>query len=357
MKNENKEEILGDSKKPLKKALFFPAEYRKTIDNLSKINLKIINAENNIKIARLEKYPDTEGNLICLEEKDKYCLDARNGLEKMKEYPLIAAYDESINRFSALEGTAYLTSHTVVFLYNDEYIPISLITIYFFTKAKIFERENQIADGIIITDDISYASKEIYVRDKVNFLKENIPPNTLLFIDGPLIGGDWYVKMINAILNYFNFKNIIPIFIVKNSLSNIIISNHLDLIDKYNSDMHWAYYNLNRGERTSFFEYVDRKNPRNARVFCYIKAFDASPLRVELHPSTFDKCGEKINDILNIIYYFLLVQGDSSNPQIRPIAIAEEYARETLHLFDLEHIIKKANLIPTINQERFGWST
>ncbi len=198
--------------------------------------------------------------------------------------------------------------------------------------------------------------KKIYTIDKVNFLKNNLPQNTLLFIDGPLIGGDWYVEMISAVINYFNPNNIIPVFIVKNSNSSIIVDNTPNLKGKYNTDVHWAYRHLKKGERTSFFKYQDKNNPRNARIFCYIKAFDTSPLRVEFHPSTFDKYKSMIYDILDTIYYLLLVQGNPSNPQIRPIAIAEKYARETLHLFNLEAIIKKAKLIPTINQERFGWT-
>ena len=120
--------------------------------------------------------------------------------------------------------------------------------------------------------------------------------------------------------------------------------------------MHWAYSNLNKGNRSAFFIYRDLKNPRNARIFCYLKAFDTSPLRVEFHPITFEKYKPMIQDILDMIYYFLLLHGDSKNPQIRPIAIAEKYARETIHLFDLEEIVRSSGLTPTVNQERFGWS-
>jgi len=349
----DKKERVEIPKKSLKRVILH-SKFRDTIKNLSKINLKVIDIKSNIKISRFEEYSITKGTLTYLEENSKYGLDAKNSSEKTKEFPLIASYDESINKFTALEGVAYMTSHSLVFLYDDEYIPTSLITIYFFTRANHFK--TQIADGIIITDDTSYTSKEIYVRDKVNFLKDTLLQNTLLFIDGPLIGGDWYVKMIDAVINYLNPNNIIPVFIVKNSTSSIIVDNTPNLKGKYNTDVHWAYYHLKKGERTGFFKYQDKINPRNARIFCYIKAFDTSPLRVEFHPSTFEKYKSIIYNILDTIYYLLLVQGDLSNPQIRPIAIAEKYARETLHLFSLEAIIKKAKLIPTINQERFGWT-
>ena len=320
-------------------------------------NLSLIDEERNIKYA---KYDEMTYNkimkLVPLEELNtEYKLDARNGNKNLDKYPFIAAYDESINKFTALQGIAYLFSHTLVYLYQSEYIPMSLLAFYFFTKAGRYKSENN--DGIIVTDDIPTTSKEIYVRDKVEFLKENVYKNTILFIDGPLIGGDWYVSVITAIYHYFTPNNIIPIFFVKNSQSSIIIDNIPKMRMTYNSDMHWAYYELKKGYRSPFFKYMDPNNPRNARIFCYIKAFDASPIRVEFHPITYQKYKNLIQDILDMIYYFLLVQGDAKNPQIRPIAIAEKYAREILHLFDLEKIMKSSKLIPAINQERFGWSS
>ena len=57
---------------------------------------------------------------------------------------------------------------------------------------------------------------------------------------------------------------------------------------------------------------------------------------------------------MNMMYYYLLVQGDVKNPQIRPIAIAENYARETLKILDIGKIIKEIGITPTVNQVRFG---
>jgi hypothetical protein len=51
----------------------------------------------------------------------------------------------------------------------------------------------------------------------------------------------------------------------------------------------------------------------------------------------------------------LLVQGDFKNPQIRSISIAEKYARATLKLMNVNQIMKKSGIVPTMNQERFGW--
>ncbi|AGB04594.1 NurA domain-containing protein [Aciduliprofundum sp. MAR08-339] len=338
--------------KPLKRVTLHP-KFKNTISNIS--NLKIIEVEHNIGFGKYDVISNQIMKFYPLEEVNVgYELDAKKGMECIGKYPLIAAYDESINKFTALEGIAYLFSHTLVYMYEGEYLPSSLIALYFFTKAKKYK--SMFNSGVVVTEDIPYASKEVYVRDKVDFLKENLYSNTLLFIDGPLIGGDWYVYVINAIYEFFTPKNIIPVFIVKNSQSSIIVDNIPQLKGRYNSDMHWVYSELRKGMRTAFFKYEDPNNPRNARIFCYIKAFDTSPLRVEFHPLTFEKYKNTIQDILDMIYYFLLVQGDVKNPQIRPIAIAEKYARETLHLFNLDEIIKSSRLTPTVNQERFGWS-
>ncbi len=144
-------------KKPLKRIILH-SKFKDTIRNLSKINLKIINIESNIKITKFDEYSITNGTLTYMEGNDKYSLDTKNGSKKMKSFSLIASYDESINKFTALEGIAYMISHSLVFLCGDEYIPTSLITIYFFTRSNYLK--TQVVDGIIVTNDISYASKK-----------------------------------------------------------------------------------------------------------------------------------------------------------------------------------------------------
>jgi hypothetical protein len=51
----------------------------------------------------------------------------------------------------------------------------------------------------------------------------------------------------------------------------------------------------------------------------------------------------------------MIAQGDKSNPQVRPIAIAEKYARETLKLIEFNKLMSDTGIVPTINQERFAW--
>ena len=45
------------------------------------------------------------------------------------------------------------------------------------------------------------------------------------------------MRMNDALLK----KNVIPIFVVKNSNSNMVTENIPELKGKFNSDMHWAY--------------------------------------------------------------------------------------------------------------------
>ncbi len=196
-------------------------------------------------------------------------------------------------------------------------------------------------------------SKKDYIEDKIDFLLSTAPKKSILFIDGPLIGGDVYTYMIRAI-NKFLENNIIPIFFVKNSSSNLVVDNTPELRSIYNSDMHWAYKFLRNGYRTTFFKYVDRHEKKNAKIFCYLKPFDVSPQRVEFHIATYEQYNDIINDIIELAYYLILVQGDLKNPQVRPIAIAEKFARETIHLIDINKIMRTSGAIPTMNQERFG---
>jgi hypothetical protein len=141
---------------------------------------------------------------------------------------------------------------------------------------------------------------------------------------------------------------------VKNSNSNLVTDNIRALTGKYNSDLHWAYHYLNPCQRTSFFTYRDKNNPDNAKVFCYIKIFDVSPQRVEFHVDTFRRYEHRIPELMELISYLIVVQGTTVNPQVRPIAIAEAYARETLKLVDIHRLMREAGIVPTMNEARFG---
>jgi len=57
-------------------------------------------------------------------------------------------------------------------------------------------------------------------------------------------------------------------------------------------------------------------------------------------------------ELMNLVYYLMLIQGDYRNPQARTIAIAEKYARATLKLIHMRRLMNSL-VTPTINQDRF----
>jgi hypothetical protein len=292
--------------------------------------------------------------------------DLLQNLEEMRGYPLdaklgqdvahnpetsVAAYDESINKFSALEGTAFFTSHSLIKMEAHSYSPLNLLTMYFYTRSVELHR---LAPSLRFSDSTDIDSQKDYLKDKIDFILSTVPENSILFIDGPIIAGDVYTTFLSS-EKRFHERNILPVFFVKNSDSNMVIDNIPGLRDRYNSDLHWSFYSLKKGERSCFFRYADRNNERNTKVFCYLKTYDVSPQRIEFFTKSFETRRESVNPVMNMIYYLTLAQGDSHNPQIRPIAIAEKYARETLKLVDFNRMMREIGLQPTMNQERFAW--
>jgi hypothetical protein len=229
-------------------------------------------------------------------------------------------------------------------------MPISYLSFYFYTRSKEITKNSSY---IKYSLDHSADSNKDYAIDRSKFLYDYCIENSILFIDGPLIGGQMTSYTIESI-ERLQERSIIPLFIVKNSDSNLITDNILELRSKYNSDMHWSYRQLKVGQRTNLVMYVDEYNPKNAKIFCYMKAFNLSPQRIEFHINTFKDYENQMNDFMDMIYYLFLVHGDKKNPQIRPIVIAEKYARCVLRMADTYSLIKASGLIPTMNQERFG---
>tara|TARA_Y100000310_G_scaffold96396_1_gene94168 strand:- start:4992 stop:6020 length:1029 start_codon:yes stop_codon:yes gene_type:complete len=326
--------------------------FKQTVKEINDINiaLPLIPSQVNMDLQNYIFPPN--GQLITpLEEIKTYDLNAKNGENISVGFRPISAYDESINKFEGLEGSTYLTSHSLILHEKNDFLPVNLLTLYFYTRSKEITGKSEY---IKYSQDPDMDSKKDYIKDKIKFLEENVPKKSILFIDGPLIGGDVYTFMIHAI-NKFLDKDIIPIFFVKNSTSNLVIDNITQLNGKYNSDMHWAFNMLKPGQRTNFFQYADKNNIKNAKIFCYFKSFNLSPQRIEFHIGTFNKYKDIIPSILDLIHYFILVQGNNKNPQLRPIDIAEKFARSTLKLVDLNKLMKNIGLIPTMNQDRFAW--
>ena len=274
-------------------------------------------------------------------------LDIRNGMDFSKSGVIIAGYDESIQRYSALEGKAVLTSHAIVVPTMDDYAAMTYLTAYFYTKSEEVGR----ITGLTTVKDATRQPQVDKVMDQLELMK-NVPEGSLLFIDGPLIAGDAYTYLISS-QDQFKERNIFPVFFVKNSNSNLIVE-YTDLTsNKFNSDMHWANTILKSGQRTSFFKYTDSINDRNAKIFCYVKHFNGrSPVRVEFFVDAFNENRSIVKDVMDLILYMLICQGNPNNSQIRPIAVAEQYARAVINMVDLKKVMHSSGLTSTMNEAR-----
>jgi len=328
--------------------LLIHPNFLRTVEELDKLKIKL---PQNPASGELDfssyTYPDN-GVLEPIGKTEPVSLLPLKGQELANKVK-ISGYDESYEKFVGLEGIAYLYSHSLILHGEDDYVSSNFLAFYFYTRSRQFTNKSNF---IKYSEDPDSEAKLDYVNDRTRFLVEGVPKNCVVFIDGPLIGGQctaYTVSMNRELLN----KEVVPIFFVKNSPGNLVTNNIKELNGKFNSDMHWAYKTLNPGERTNFFKYVDRYNVKNAKIFCYLKTFDVSPQRVEFHVSTFEKYGEKsINELMDLVYYLTLVQGDLKNPQLRSIAIAEKYARSTKGLINLYGLMKQLGIMGTMNQER-----
>ncbi len=340
--------------------LILHESFNKTISALKNSNIRLPQDPEPFKfdLTSIEKYEST-GRVEPIGQMGAVNLDGKKGCdicqEKLtgKDRVALSAYDESIAKFYALEGAAYFTSHCIVFLEKSMYIPISQLTMYFYTKSQEIHQKSPF---IRQTENIGRESELDYYNDKIQLLKsallDNDLDNSIVLIDGPLIAGDAYTSYIGE-YRKFTDRGILPVFFVKNSDSNLVINNDEDMKKKYNSDLHWSNSALKPGSATNFFKYTDPYNNRNTKAFCYLKAFDhTSPVRIEIPTDAYAKNEESLSSILNLIYYLILVQGDLRNPQARPIAIAEKFARSTLKLVNFEKIMRSSGLQPTMNENR-----
>lgn len=293
-------------------------------------------------------YPSGKTLLTKIENTDRKTINIENGQEMVNKFPSIVGYDESMYVFQGLEGSSCLTTHCLVLHGNNEFLPVVMATYYFYTRSERYSRRDIV---LRYTKEIEDALKKDYANDRLKFLIENVPDNSLVFIDGPLIGGNLsYVtrELNNRLLG----KGSIPIFFVKNSNSNLVTDNYPGLKNNYNSDMDWAQKNFNMGERSPLFKYVDEKNKENGKIFTYFRTSNLTVQRIEFDVNTFEKYSLLINDLIDLSFYLLNVHGNDKNPQIRTIAIAEKYAREVLkYLKNTE--LRMYNFTPTMNAIRF----
>lgn len=322
------------------------------INDLRRLNIRLP-GESSYSGGEIDFDVGSEYELVPLEDDASYVLDAKKGMEVMKkDSHSIWAYDESIKTYSALEGKAMMTSHALVYMRPEKYIPISYLTLKFYTQSeKVLEAAGKSA---IKTEHPDRQASIDRALEKMYLINERCIDNSILFIDGPLIGGDAYTTIMKDVLALSD-RGIVPVFFVKNSSSNMISTYIPELSRGYNNDMHWANDTLKVGSRTQFFKYTDRHNSNNSKVFCYVKFMTGrSPVRIEMPTTVYEKYLSTVDSIMDGIYYLLLTQGNYSNPQIRPIAVAEMYAREIIKIYDIHKEIRKAGLTYTMNEERMN---
>lgn len=323
--------------------------FEKTMASLKKANIRFIdNPETGVSVDDDDSW--LEGRVLRVEDRKKYQLDMKNGMNFVKNDDLILlAYDESIIKYSMLAGKAYFTSHALVLVRPEDYMAMTLLTANFYSKSKTLCEKA----GLKAVENEKRAALVDKVVDEISLLCDHSPEHSVVLIDGPLIAGDAYTYMIAA-QDRFLKKDILSVFFVKNSNSNMVMDNTGDVEkDRFNSDMHWADSILDPGERTAFYKYTDVHNPNNTKVFCYLKFFrGSSPVRVEFFTKSFSHYRALINNVMDAILYLIYCQGNMKNPQVRPIAIAEMYARETLKLIDVNLLMKSTGLTPTMNEAR-----
>lgn len=319
-------------------------EIRKGKINLGTLGSKAYEAESEFDL----EYGNYE--IEGITEVNSIKLDASDGSRVNHELSSVIAYDESILKFSSIEGDGILSSHCLVKLANYDYLASAYVTFHFYTRSEEIAKGNEtIRHSPNPTDLINVD----YSKEREEFILKTVPDKSILLVDGPLLGKNLSaqtVKMNKRLLE----KDIFSMFIVKNSLSNMVIDSIPLYKSKYNSDIHWASLFLKPGERTNFFLYKDRINPQLSKYFCYIKPFNASPQRVEIHPTTYNKFKTELPSVMNLLYYYFIDNGDVENKQLRPIVIAEKFARKTIAMFDIKKILKYTGLTPTVNEERFN---
>lgn len=323
-------------------------DFFKSVQEVQSTNVDILGRPDFSNVNISDYVPSGVFEIIGEKIKSVKCIPQKG--HKYIQSNIISGYDESKLKYQTLQGNADFISHTLMVFAGKNYVPVTILTFYFYTKSK------ELSDRfktIQYSEDINSLANYHYVTDRNKLLKEYTVKNSVAFIDGPLIGGN--ISSYNtALVDVLHRRNVIPVFIVKNSDSSLITDNVEDLKYKYNSDLHWSYKFLKEGERTNFFRYTDSINPKNSKVYFYLKALKSSPQRIELHSSTFENLNGKIDFISDLIYYLQILNGDRTNPQIRPIYLAEKYCREVLKLSNTYKMIKESGLVPTINQERFG---
>ena len=335
--------------KDLNRVIIQDAFYEK-IDEVRKINLNFIQPPTVINQEYPKNQTSSQALLSKLETALVFDCDPKSGMEYSRRV-LFGGYDESKAQFLALEGEAQLATHVITQVFQEEIIPCCKVSFYFYSQSELLTQQSHFVKH---STDIPRDSNLDYVIDRNEVILETTLHDSILFIDGPLIGGNissYNLKLVSQL----HKKNVLPVFIVKNSDSNLVVENTPEFKGNYNSDLHWAYNVLKPGQRTALFKYTDQVNPENTKIFCYIKPFNrVTTQRIEFSLPTFQLYYQELNSIFDLVYYLILDHGSETNPQVRPIAFSENYAREILKLINFERLLMNSSLVPIMNETRFG---
>lgn len=341
---------------PLEGKIVFGNEW-----NPARIKSIDISGDSRIELTSIKKLDDEydNGQVSIYGGLEKVKLDLENGLSFFKN-KIVSGYDESILSFDALEGVTKATSHSVVSNYENKWRPTCYLTLNIYTNSEILVEKNPEAEIRYSKDDLSVLMAIDYLHERKVLLNEIIKENSILFIDGPLFSGrhtDENFKLIEELLNE---KNILTFFL-KKGCTQTSLKDNFHWAKKYNSDIHWANTFLGKIEsiRTPFFKYSSfQENTqfrKREKVFTYLKNFkDRSPVRIEFDFRQYAKIKkEDLDSIMDMISYLYFVDGNRKSPQVRHIAVAEKYARETLKSTNIYKTVNKYGLTPTQNELRF----
>lgn len=262
----------------------------------------------------------------------------------------VYAYDESVQNYRALEGDLLFCSSATIKIEDKYHFNLSVLP-YFLTGMKKFK--DSVGEDVRFAENIAEERNLIMINAKTESILESVEPHSIVLIDGPLLGGNvsGYLEDMDDALRK---KDCIPLYFVKNSDSRLVIDTNENLSTEFNSDFHWTACYLRTGSRSPFFKYTERNVRRHSKVFTYMKALFGFPQRVEMCTSTYEKYTSLMPSLINLLAYFYIAQGDYSNPQVRPIAVAEKYAREGIKILNIPALLSKLGFRPTINQVRFG---
>lgn len=328
--------------------IIYSENYKNTINSLKLINSSQSSSISVRKALEHETGDDGQSQLSIIKGHESIKQINLDKFKSKNDFLPLSAYDESILELNTLEGKVRCISHCSLIQTNTEYIPAAFVTLKFFTKSKIIDANSTQYSDIIKTDDVNKSVNQEYINERKYFLSKAAPENSLIFIDGSLFSGastNGNFQLVDDLRK----KNCLPVFFVKNSESTIITERY-DFAKGYNSDLHWAYSNLNEGEISPIFSYISPDH--RGKAMCFIKVYkNRSPIRIEFPLNLFLE-NLYSDEIFDLIYYQYLANGSPSNVQPRIIEVAEQYAREVLKSTNLYQEIEKMGLTKSMNEER-----